>query len=84
MTMPKANNFQAQWPNDFPEVDSPIVVDFPCPHLLIPQQHQTHLGCIGTGPCDATAPSTITWTTIYGRLGTRRLGTVFLCISFVD
>jgi hypothetical protein len=25
-----------------------------------------------------------TWTPIYGRLGTRRLGTAFLCISFVD
>jgi hypothetical protein len=24
------------------------------------------------------------WTPIYGRLGTRRLGTVVLCISFVD
>jgi hypothetical protein len=35
----------------------------------------------GTGPCDATAPSAITWTTIYGRLGTGRLGTAFLCIS---
>jgi hypothetical protein len=29
-------------------------------------------------------PSAITWTPIYGRLGTRRLGTVTLCISFVD
>jgi hypothetical protein len=25
----------------------------------------------------------ITWESIYGRLGTRRLGTIFLCISFV-
>jgi hypothetical protein len=29
---------------------------------------------------DAMAPSAIMWTTIYGRLGTRRLGTAFLCI----
>jgi uncharacterized membrane protein len=47
---------------------------------LVPQQHWTDLGCIGTGLRDATAPSAITWTTIYGRLGTRRLGTAFLCI----
>jgi hypothetical protein len=38
------------------------------------------LGHIGTGPCDATAPSAITWIAIFGRLGTRRLGTAFLCI----
>jgi hypothetical protein len=41
---------------------------------------RTSLGRIGTGPRDATAPSTIMWMTIYGRLGTRRLGTAFLCI----
>jgi hypothetical protein len=70
--------------DDFPEVDPLNVVDFPCPPLLLPQQHQTSLGCIGTGPRDTTAPSAITWTPIYGRLGTRRLGTVVLCISFVD
>jgi hypothetical protein len=29
---------------------------------------------------DAMAPSAITWTAIFGRLGTRRLGTAFLCI----
>jgi hypothetical protein len=40
LTIPKAD--------DFPEVDSPIVDDFLHPHLLIPQQHQTSLGCIGT------------------------------------
>jgi hypothetical protein len=34
----------------------------------------------GTGPRDATAPSAITWMAIFGRLGTRRLGTAFLCI----
>jgi hypothetical protein len=52
--------------------------------LLVPQQHQTSPGCIGKGPRDTTAPSAITWISIYGRLGTRRLGTVILCISFVD
>jgi hypothetical protein len=56
----------------------------PCPPPLLPQQHQTSLGHIGTGPRDAMAPSAITWAPIYGRLGTRRLGTVILCISFVD
>jgi hypothetical protein len=66
--------------DDFPEVDSPIVDDFPHLHLLIPQQHRTDLGRIGAGPRDATAPSAIMWTPIYGRLGTRRLGTAFLCI----
>jgi hypothetical protein len=54
--------------DDFPEVDSPIVVDFPRPHPLVPQQHRTDLGRIGTGPRDATAPSAITWTTILGGL----------------
>jgi hypothetical protein len=39
-----------------------------------------NLGCIGTGPRDTTAPSAITWTPIFGRLDTRRLGTAFLCI----
>jgi hypothetical protein len=66
--------------DDFPEVDVPIVVDFPRPHLLVPQQHRTDLGRIGTGLRDAMAPSAIMWTTIYERLGTRRLGTAFLCI----
>jgi hypothetical protein len=42
---------------------------------------RTGFGRIGTGPCDTTAPSTVTWMPIYGRLGTRRLGTAFLCIS---
>jgi hypothetical protein len=70
--------------DDFLEVDSPNVVDFLCPHLLLPQQHQTSLGRIGTGPRDTMAPSAIMWTPIYGGLGTRRLGTVILCISFVD
>jgi hypothetical protein len=56
--------------DDFLEVNSLIVDDFPRPHLLVPQQHRTDLGHIGTGPRDATAPSAITWTTIYGRLGT--------------
>jgi hypothetical protein len=30
-----------QWSDNFPEVDSPTVVDFLRPHPLIPQQHQT-------------------------------------------
>jgi hypothetical protein len=42
------------------------------------------LGHIGTDPHDATASSAITWIAIFGRLGTRRLGTVFLYISYVD
>jgi hypothetical protein len=42
---------------------------------------RTGFGCIGTGPCDTTVPSAITWTPIYERFGTRRLGTAFLCIS---
>jgi hypothetical protein len=70
--------------DDFPEVDSLNVVNFLCPPPLVPQQHQTSLGRIGTGPRDAIAPSAIMWIPIYGRLGTRRLGTVILCISFVD
>jgi hypothetical protein len=41
-------------------------------------------GCpLTTGPCDTTAPSTVTRTPTYGRLGTGRLGTVILSISFV-
>jgi hypothetical protein len=55
---------------DLKPLDSPTVVDFPRPHPLVPQQHRTDLGHIGTGPRDATAPSSIMWTTIYGRLGT--------------
>jgi hypothetical protein len=70
-----------RWSDNFPEVDSLIVVDFLCPHPLVPQQHWTDSEHIGTGPCDAMEPSAITWTTIYRRLGTGRLGTLFLCIS---
>jgi hypothetical protein len=70
--------------DDFPEVDSPIVVDFLRPPPLIPQPHRTSLGRIGTCQCDTTAPSAVMWTPIYGRLGDRRLGTVIPCISFVD
>jgi hypothetical protein len=62
----------------------PEDVDFPHPHPLLPQQHQTSLGHIGIGLRDPTAPSAIMWTPIYGRLGDRRLGTVIFCISFVD
>jgi hypothetical protein len=70
--------------DNFPEVDSPIIVDFPCPPPLVPQPHRTSLRRIGTCPHDTTAPSAVTWTPIYGRLGDRRLGTVIPCISFVD
>jgi hypothetical protein len=70
--------------DNFPEVDSPNVIDFPCHHLLLPQQHWTSLGRIGTGLRDTMVPSAITWTPIYGGHGTRRLGTVILHISFVD
>jgi hypothetical protein len=61
-------------------LSGPIVDDFPRPHPLVPQQHQTGSGHIRTSPHDTTAPSAITWTTLYGRLGTRRLGTAFPCI----
>jgi hypothetical protein len=36
----------------------------------------TSLRRVGTCPHDTTAPSTITWMAINGRLGTGRLGTV--------
>jgi hypothetical protein len=75
-TTPKAD--------DFLDVDSMKVVDFQSPPSLIPEWHQTSLGHIGTDPHDTTAPSAIMWIPIYRRLGTRRLGTVILCISFVD
>jgi hypothetical protein len=39
------------------------------------------MGSKETDGCPLTSP--IMWIPIYGRLGTRRLGTVFLCISFV-
>jgi hypothetical protein len=78
--IPIADDFQARRSDNFPKVDSPVVVDFPTPTPLVPQPHRTNLGHIGTGPCDTTAPSAITWTPIFGRLDTRRLGTAFLCI----
>jgi hypothetical protein len=61
-------------------LSGPIVDDSPCPHPLVPQQHRTGSGRIRTSPRDAMAPSAITWIAIFGRLGTRRLGTAFLCI----
>jgi hypothetical protein len=62
----------------------PNVINFlPLP-LLIPQAHWMSLGCIGTGPCDTMAPSTVMWMPIYRRLGTGRLGTIILSILFVD
>jgi hypothetical protein len=85
---PPGTTLRGQWllyskSDDFPEVNSLDVVDFPCPPLLIPQLHQMTLRCIGTGMHDTMAPSAVTWTPIYGRLGTRMLSTVTLCISFV-
>jgi hypothetical protein len=82
-TIPKANDFHTRRSNDSPEVNSPNVVDFRPPPLLIPQEHWMSLGHIGTGLCDTTTSSTITWIPIYGRLGIGRLGTVILSISFV-
>jgi hypothetical protein len=57
---------------------------FHLPLPLLPLNLWTGSGRIGIGPCDTTVPSAITWMPICGRLGTRRLGTAFLCISFVD
>jgi hypothetical protein len=71
-------------PDDFPDVNSLEVDDFCPPSSLGPECHQMSCGCIGTGPRDTMVPSAMTWTPIYERLGTRRLGTVLLCISFVD
>jgi hypothetical protein len=61
-----------------------IVINIPLPPPLLPLELWTSFRHIGTGPHDTTVPSAITWTPIYGRLGDRRLGTVILCISFVD
>jgi hypothetical protein len=84
-TTPKADDFCIQSPttfvfksDDFPDVDSPKVVDIPSPLPLIPEQHRTSLAHIGTCPRDTTAPSAITWMAINERLGTGRLGTVIL------
>jgi hypothetical protein len=76
-TIPKADDFHI---HNFPDVNSLKVINFP---PLIPQQHWTSLKCIGTGLCDTMAPSAVMWTPSYGRLGTGRLGTVILSISFV-
>jgi hypothetical protein len=81
---PKADDFYTRQSDDFLDVDSPKVVDLRSPPSLGPEWHWTSRGHIGTGPRDTTVPSAITWTPIYGRLGARRLGTVTLCISFVD
>jgi hypothetical protein len=61
--------------DDFLDVDSSEVNDFHPLSSLGPEQHWTSCGRIRTGPCDTMVPSTITWTPIYGRLGTRGLGT---------
>jgi hypothetical protein len=71
-------------PDDFLDVDSPEVDDFHPPSSLRPEWHRTSCGHIRTDPHDTMAPSAIMWTLIYGRLGTRRLGTATLCMSFVD
>jgi hypothetical protein len=83
-TTPKADDFHAQWSEDFLDVDSPEVNDFCFSPSLGPEQHQMSHGCLRTSPCDTMAPSAITWTPIYERLGDRRFGTVIFCISFVD
>jgi hypothetical protein len=67
-TTPKADNF--------PNVNSPKVIDFSLLSPLAPQQYQTSFRCIGTHPHDTTAPSAVTRMAINGRLGTGRLGTV--------
>jgi hypothetical protein len=64
----------------FPKVDSPKVIDFLLLCLLVPQQHRTGWGCIGTCPRDTMAPSAVMWIATYGRLGTGRLGTVIIKI----
>jgi hypothetical protein len=69
--------------NDCLEVDSLDVVNFLYPPLLVPQLHWMSLRHIGIGLHDTMAPSAVTWTPTHERLGTRRLGTVTLCISFV-
>jgi hypothetical protein len=61
-----------------------IVIDISLSPSALTSEALDKFECIGTGPRDTMVPSTITWTPIYGRLGTRRLGTAFLCISFVD
>jgi hypothetical protein len=57
-----------------------IVVDIPLPPPLLPLELRTSFGCIGTGPRDSMVPSAVTWTPIYRRLGTRRLGTALYII----
>jgi hypothetical protein len=83
-TTPTAGNVHTRQSDDFLDVDSPEIDDFYSPPSLRPERHRMSCGRIRTGPHDTTAPSAMTWTPIYGRLGTRRLGTVTLCISFID
>jgi hypothetical protein len=68
-----------QWSNNFLDINSPEVDNFHSHLLLRPECRH-----IGTDPHDTMASFTIIWIPIYRRLGTRRLGTVTLCISFVD
>jgi hypothetical protein len=60
--------------DDFPDVDSPKVVNIPSPLPLAPQHHRTSLGRIGMRPCDTMALSC--GMTINGSLGTGSLGAV--------
>jgi hypothetical protein len=73
---PKANDFYTRQSDDFLDVDSPEVDDFHSSPSLGPERHWTSCGHMGTGPRDTMAFSAITWTSINGRLGTGRLGTV--------
>jgi hypothetical protein len=69
--------------DNFLDVDSPKVIDFPLLPPLIPERHWMCLGHIRIGPCDTTAPSAVTWKANYGRLCAGRLGTVITSIYFV-
>jgi hypothetical protein len=82
-TTPQSQRPSYSKSDDFPDVDSPEVVNFPLLPLLVPQQHRMYLGRIRIGPRDTMAPSAVTWKANYGRLGTGRLGTVITSIYFV-
>jgi hypothetical protein len=69
--------------DDFPDVDSSEVVDILRLPPLVPQWHWTCLRHIRIGSRDTTAPSAVMWKASYGRLGTRRLGTVITSTYFV-
>jgi hypothetical protein len=75
---PKPTNFIPEGSMTFQRLTHQMLLTFGLLPPLIPQQHQTCPRRIGTSPHDTMAPSTIMWIPIYGRLGTRRLGTVTL------